>query len=581
MKMEKSSYEKTSFALARRIVLLFFFLVFIPLAVLTGLLFREEYILKHNDKKILLTSMMEEHLSVSQEEIEKEQQFLKLLFFTETHFLESQNFLKRWASERKSVEIFHIRHAYAGSYLCDYSSLSYMVGKRRGYFQAKMEPGKSFAVVMSKDNKKITFLQRDQQGGIWAESYAFDSWSEFLAPHPQGLVQYKVFVTFDPTALEAQKKSKKQFTTIKHRDKKFDVSVQTFPLMPFEACYFLPKSFGISGIPEFYNKLSIIVVILFCVGLLITFFILPQFTKPFKQLFEIMQQAGRGNLKTRFEPKRFGFEVNEVGKSFNEMMDNLDYYIVSEREQRAVKEQLKKELELGRAVQKNMLGIPAENSFYQAAVFFRSAKEVGGDFFDFFPMDDAMHKVMFLVADTSGKGLDACLFSLSMRSILRAFSKNEISLATLAQRANDVYLRDSEKSQMFITAWIAIFDTQTKILEYCNLGHNPPLLAKKGKEIVLLNPTGIAFGVDAYSEVKTEKIQIQSGDKLLLYTDGISEAFNKKHEQFSFDRLEQIFTLKKELSPEKILKEITTELNRFCAKAPISDDQTLIVLEFN
>lgn len=579
--MEKSSYEKTSFALARRIVLLFFFLVFVPLAILAGLLFREEYVLKQREKKTALMSMMEEHQIVADEEIDKQKQFLNGLFFTSKTYLGKKNFLKNWAAKRGSVEIFHLKKNKEGQYVSDLTSVSYMQGKDRKYVLEFAESGRFFGVIMSNHKKRITFIKRGDNGDFWAETYVFNTWASFLHPRPGTLLDYKVLITFMDKAPEKNQQQTEEFKKMQFEGRMYEVSKQSFAFLPFKACYLLPKSFGATALPAFYNQLSIIIAILVGVGVVLLLFILPVFTKPFRQLFKIMHEAGKGDLKVRFEPSRFGFEVNEVGASFNEMVSNLTYYIETEKQQRAHKELLKKELELGQRVQKNMLGQPSRNSYFDAQVFFRSAKEVGGDFFDFYPLDDAMHKVLFLVADTSGKGLDACLFSLSMRSILRSFSKSGLSLSQLAKRANEVYLQDSEDSQMFITAWLGIFDTKTKILEYCNLGHNPPLLAANGKPTLTLDPTGIAFGIDAYSKVKTEKVQINTGEKLLLYTDGITEAFNEQGQQFGGGRLEELFEKSRTGSSSQILRAVTDDLIRFCGKAPISDDQTLIVLEFN
>ena len=577
--MEKSSYQKTSFALAKRILLLFFFLVFIPLLILTALLFREEYVFKRNEKKIMLASMMDNHQDIVQEEVKREKQFLQSLFFVDPKYWHKSNFLKKWASERKVVEIFHIGKAYYGNYVCDKSSLPQRVGQERTFFQVAMK-GKHFAALMSPDKKEITFLQRDMKGGIWAETYLFDAWALFFKPICNSPLQYEVFISFDKGVMLAKNKLRSShFEHVERSGKMYDVAAQAFKFMPFEVCYFLPKSFGIGQIPEFYNKLSIIVVIMFCIGALLSFFILPQFTKPFRQLFIKMQKAGSGHLEVRFQRRRFGFELNTIGESFNDMMENLDYHIKREQKQRASKESLKKELELGRAVQKSMLGEnPPQSDAYAAKVFFRSAKEVGGDFFDFFKIND--DKMMFLVADTSGKGLDACLFALTIRSILRSFAKSLLPLEALVKQANDVYLQDSSKSQMFITAWVGIFDTKSKMLEYCNLGHNPPMFIRSNKQIQTLEPTGISLGVDSYSGVVSEKIKVKQGDKLLLYTDGISEAMDKEGKQFGVKTLTKLFDENRGASPDQLVKLIMKQVIGFCGKAPISDDQTLIALEF-
>lgn len=578
--MEKSSYQKTSFALAKRVLLLFFFLVFVPIALLTGLLLREEYVLRGNEKKITLAALMDEHQEVVKSFIKKEKQFLQTLFFVDAKYWRRSNFLKKWAHERQALEVFHLGSAYYGGYICDKSSRPKMVGKTREFFHHQLGNKRHFAAVMSPDHKQITFLQRDLKGGIWVETYAFEQWAELLTPLPHSPIQYDTFVAFKKGRGPFKASRSSQFETREYEGKTYDVATQSFTYLPFQVSYFLPKSFGIEQIPEFYHKLTIIVVVLFGVGVIIAFFVLPRFTKPFKRLFHMMQAAGKGHLDVRFEKKRFGFEVNEIGASFNEMMENLNYYIKKERKQRASKEQLKKELELGRKVQKSMLDSNiVKNKAYDASVFFRSAREVGGDFFDFFPIDDQADKVMCLVADTSGKGLDACLFALTMRSILRSYAKCNMSLSDLIMKANKIYLEDSSESQMFITAWVGIFDTKSGVLEYCNLGHNPPMYAK-GETIKMLEPTGISFGVDTYQKVITEKLKVGKGDKLLLYTDGISEAMNSKGGQFGADTLEKHFTAQRAKTPKALVKVLMSKVDRFCAGAPLSDDQTLIVLEF-
>jgi sigma-B regulation protein RsbU (phosphoserine phosphatase) len=207
------------------------------------------------------------------------------------------------------------------------------------------------------------------------------------------------------------------------------------------------------------------------------------------------------------------------------------------------------------------------------------AREVGGDFYDFIIQDE---NLQFLVADVSGKGVPAALFMALSRTIVRACAAPHQSVAKLLSCANNMIVADSRSvtSGMFVTLFFAGLNKNDRSLVYANAGHNPPLLFRAAaSSIETLVVTGAALGMGPDMEYGQRHVAMQTGDILLLYTDGVVEAMNDKEELFGQDRLRSSLASAARQSTQGILDSILRDLRQFTEGEEQSDDITAIVIK--
>ena len=204
------------------------------------------------------------------------------------------------------------------------------------------------------------------------------------------------------------------------------------------------------------------------------------------------------------------------------------------------------------------------------------AKEVGGDFYDFIPL--AEHSLGLVIADVSGKGVPAALFMALSRALMRANSLHEPRVANAVIQTNQLIL-ECATSELFVTLFYAIVDTQNRTLRYVNAGHNPPILFRKATgDIQLLEADGIALGVLEEIELEEKEVSLEQGDLILLYTDGVTESINPEKEEFGEERLITLIQENHTLSAKELVQKIQNEIMTFTEDEPQFDDFTLMVV---
>lgn len=241
------------------------------------------------------------------------------------------------------------------------------------------------------------------------------------------------------------------------------------------------------------------------------------------------------------------------------------------------KQKLEEELDLAREIQRNLLpqNIPVYKSFDIAAVNL-SSKQVGGDYYDIIPLDK--DTTCIAIADVSGKGVPASLLMANMQAFLQVICRQNIPIDEATGLINDLISQNTSDGK-FITFFWGIFNDINKTVKYVNAGHNPPLLIRDGN-IIKLEIGGMILGVmKTVWQYKSETVQLQPGDVLILFTDGISEAMNKAGEEFSDSALEKLALSITEETAENILKKIKQEVQNFAEGTTQSDDMTLVVLK--
>ncbi|MDE5565951.1 MAG: PP2C family protein-serine/threonine phosphatase, partial [Anaeroplasmataceae bacterium] len=206
------------------------------------------------------------------------------------------------------------------------------------------------------------------------------------------------------------------------------------------------------------------------------------------------------------------------------------------------------------------------------------AKAVGGDFYDFFMVDE--NHLAIVMADVSGKGIPAALFMMIGKTLLKEYTKTNLDPASIFSKVNEI-LCESNKEGLFITAFEGILNLSTGDFYYVNAGHEMPFIAKKKSDFkpYSISPGFVLAGMED-TTYETGHIVLEAGDRIFQYTDGVTEASNQNNELFGMKRLEKALFNKNDLTPKEILKQVKLEIDSFVGQAPQFDDITMLCLEF-
>ena len=244
----------------------------------------------------------------------------------------------------------------------------------------------------------------------------------------------------------------------------------------------------------------------------------------------------------------------------------------------ATQQLLEKELDVAREIQKSFLPerCPVVPGF-QLSAYWKSARRVGGDFYDFMPL--ANGHLGIVIADVADKGVPAALFMALSRTLVRATAMGGRAPADALRRTNELILSDA-RSDLFVTAFYGVLDPHRATLTFTNAGHNPPiwLRARSGRAYYLKLP-GIALGVIPEATLHEDTIALGAGDVLTLYTDGVTEALNDQEEEFGVPRLEQTIRENVSRSADEIVAAIQQAVETFTGDVTPFDDVTLVVLK--
>ncbi|MEE3467193.1 MAG: SpoIIE family protein phosphatase [Eubacterium sp.] len=277
-----------------------------------------------------------------------------------------------------------------------------------------------------------------------------------------------------------------------------------------------------------------------------------------------------------------GDEIETLARSFENMDQKLREYIEENTRILMEKQRVNTELNLATKLQADSLpskypAFPDRNELLIYADM-TPAKEVGGDFYDFFFID--YDHLAIIIADVSGKGIPAAMFMMMAKSILKSRVLSGGDPGTILQDVNNMICSNNPE-MMFVTIWLGILNTKTGILSAANGGHEKPLLMHRGGQFEIVNDKhGAAVGLKKGLSFPNYEIQLEPGSKVLVYTDGVPEANDKDENQFGMDRLLQAVNSESKGDPEDILMLIDREVYLFTGDAEQFDDLTMLCFQY-
>ncbi|MFC2139515.1 SpoIIE family protein phosphatase [Bacteroidota bacterium] len=240
---------------------------------------------------------------------------------------------------------------------------------------------------------------------------------------------------------------------------------------------------------------------------------------------------------------------------------------------------LREEMRMAKEIQLNLLpkSVPQVEGYQIAAVNI-PARDVGGDYYDFIKLEN--NRLGFCLGDITGKGMPAAMLMANLQAALRSQTLVQSDCSKCVNIVNKL-LFNSTQSDRFATLFMGVLDSKRNVIEYCNGGHDQPLHFVKGNKPIGLEATGLLLGCFENTEYNNGEIQLQPGELLVVYSDGITESMNGKDEEFGLDRLEQIIHEHQNNNANKILDEVLNKIKSHSKGVPQSDDLTLMIIKRN
>lgn len=303
-------------------------------------------------------------------------------------------------------------------------------------------------------------------------------------------------------------------------------------------------------------------------------------SRPLVSLAEAANEVASGNFACKIDPAGATDEVRNLAFAFNKMTRDLQRQMEEVRYTTTLKERLEGELAGARHIQMSLLPrqFPEEPSFTMHAIV-RPAREVGGDFYDFYRLD--VDRLVFLIGDVSGKGIPAALFMAVTKTLLKATAVGNLSTPEIVTRVNNELCAEADAG-MFVTLLYALLNTATGEVELCNAGHLAPIIAHANGEIASVStPAGTALGLMRGMEYASARIRLSPGDTLFTYTDGVTEALDRNREFYSTQRLVHVLRDVHTLPVERVTLGVVQDVHAFSADQEQSDDISVLAVRWN
>ena len=291
-----------------------------------------------------------------------------------------------------------------------------------------------------------------------------------------------------------------------------------------------------------------------------------------KKINDTLSRITDGDLNVTVDV-RSNEEFSSLSDDINSTVSTLKRYIAE------AAARIDKELEYAKQIQLSALPTNFPNgddySIYAQMI---AAKEVGGDFYDFYKLSDTT--VAFLAADVSGKGIPAAMFMMTAKTIIKDLAEGGMAVNDIFTKANEKLCENNE-ADMFVTAWMGILDIETGKMQYANAGHNPPLLKRADGSFEYLRSRAgfVLAGIEGF-RYRVNELELKAGDRLFLYTDGVPEATNAHSELYGEDRLLAFMNQNAAVQATELLPALKADIDEFVGEAPQFDDITMLMFDY-
>jgi len=355
-----------------------------------------------------------------------------------------------------------------------------------------------------------------------------------------------------------------------------------FPVSGFSLGIFIPEHELFAGLYSLNRHLEAICLAGLLFLVLVAILISRKISRPIRLLERSAAAIADGNLDTALPPPASRDEIGSLTNSFKEMQAALKEYIANLAATTAAKERIESELKIARSIQMNFLPkkfppLPA-GQFLEISAVLQPAREVGGDLYDYFLVND--RHLFFMVGDVSDKGVPAALFMAVTKTLLKGLSEVGLEPAQIFSRVNKELASEND-SMMFVTAFCGILDLETGEMAYSNAGHNPPLVIRPGQEPEWLPlPEGFFLGVFEKTVYHTRHIRLDPQDVILAYTDGVVEALDAQRELYTNQRLLATVQEAPANSAEGLVTSVMDSVADFAQGVSQADDITVLALRF-
>ena len=287
-----------------------------------------------------------------------------------------------------------------------------------------------------------------------------------------------------------------------------------------------------------------------------------------------LAEISDGNLNVTVDV-RTNEEFASLSDDINQTVSTLKRYIAE------AAARIDKELEFAKQIQYSALPsvfppYPNRKDF-EIYAHMITAKEVGGDFYDFYMLGDST--LAFMIADVSGKGIPAAMFMMQAKTIIKDLAESGLELPEVFATANKK-LCENNDAGMFVTAWMGILDLKTGLLKFVNAGHNPPLVRQADGEFAYLKARSgmVLAGMDGI-KYRQNELQLTPGDQIFLYTDGVTEATDKNNQLYGEERLLETVNRNIVMDTRKLCEAVKSDVDQFVGEAPQFDDITMMSVE--
>ena len=306
-----------------------------------------------------------------------------------------------------------------------------------------------------------------------------------------------------------------------------------------------------------------------------------QAVKPLSALSKSANEVARGNFDAPLPEPAYRDEIGDLRDSFASMQTSLAKYVIDMKQKAAQEAALNHELDVARNIQMSM--VPSEFPPYPQRDdidiygYLEPAKTIGGDLYDFFIRDE---KLFFCIGDVSGKGIPAALVQSATHFMFRIMSQREDDPSRIVSNINDVFAAENESS-MFCTFFLGVLDLKTHVLEYCNAGHELPILVTTEATEIRVKPN-IAMGLYMDRQYRKEQIELPSGSVLILYTDGLKEAIDSTEECYGRERILtslQRVIIKGATEPSDYIRQLVNDVTLYVGDMPQADDLTMLAIK--